>query len=51
MRIMVGVGDLMQRAEDDYTGQILGGRAMERSSGTVCDLHRACGDEEHGFLG
>jgi hypothetical protein len=22
-----------------------------RSSGTVCGLHRACGDEERGFLG
>jgi hypothetical protein len=24
---------------------------IERSSDIVCDLHRACGDEERGFLG
>jgi hypothetical protein len=26
------------------------GRAIERSGGAVCGLHRARGDEEHGFL-
>jgi hypothetical protein len=30
---------------------VLGGRAIERSGGAVCDLHHACGDEERGFLG
>jgi hypothetical protein len=33
------------------TGQVLGGQTIERSGDTVCDLHRAQGDEEHGFLG
>jgi hypothetical protein len=50
-RIMVGVGDLMQRIGDGRTGRVLGGRTIERSGGTVCGLHRARGDEEHGFLG
>jgi hypothetical protein len=51
MIIMAGVGDLVQRTGDDWTGRVLGGRAIERSGGTVCGLHRACGDEERGFLG
>jgi hypothetical protein len=51
MRIMVGVGDLMQRTGNGRTGQILGGQAIERSGGVVCVLHRARGDEERGFLG
>jgi hypothetical protein len=32
------------------TGQVLGGRTVERSSDAVCGLHHAQGDEEHGFL-
>jgi hypothetical protein len=32
------------------TGRVLGGRAIGRSSDTVCDLHRACSDKERGFL-
>jgi hypothetical protein len=36
---------------DGRTGQVLSGQAIERSGGAVCDLHRARGDEEHGFLG
>jgi hypothetical protein len=51
MRIVVGVGDLVQRTGDGHTGQVLSGRAIERSGGAVCDLHRARGDEERGFLG
>jgi hypothetical protein len=51
MRIVAGVGDLMQRIRDGRTGQVLSGRAVERSGGTVCSLHCACGDEERGFLG
>jgi hypothetical protein len=51
MRIMAGVGDLVQRTEDGHIGRVLGGRAIERSGGTVCSLHRARGDEERGFLG
>jgi hypothetical protein len=50
-RIVAGVGDLVQRTKDGHTGRVLGGRAIERSGGTVCGLHRACGDEEHEFLG
>jgi hypothetical protein len=51
MRIVAGVGDLVQRTGDGRTGRVLVGRAIERSGGTVCGLHRARGDEEHGFLG
>jgi hypothetical protein len=50
-RIMVGVGDLVQRTGDGRIGRVLDGRAIERSGSAVCGLHRACGDEEHGFLG
>jgi hypothetical protein len=50
-RIMIGVGDMVQRTEDGRTGRVLDGRAIERSGDAVCGLHRACGDEEHRFLG
>jgi hypothetical protein len=49
-RIMAGVGDLVQKTENGHTGRILGGRAIERSGGVMCGLHRARGDEERGFL-
>jgi hypothetical protein len=51
MRIVVGVGDLVQRTGDDRTGRVLGGRVIERSGGTVCGLHCACEDKEREFLG
>jgi hypothetical protein len=51
MRIVVGVGDLVQRTEDGRIGRVLGGRAIKRSTSAVCGLHRAHGDEECGFLG
>jgi hypothetical protein len=51
MRIVAGVGDLVQRTVNGRTGWELGGRAIERSGGAMCGLHRACGDEERGFLG
>jgi hypothetical protein len=51
MRIVAGVGDLVQRTGDGRTGQVLGGRAIERSDDTMCGLHRARGDEERKFLG
>jgi hypothetical protein len=51
MRIVAGVGDLMQRTIDGRTGQILGGRMIERSGNVVCGLHCARGDEEREFLG
>jgi hypothetical protein len=50
-KIMGGVGDLVQRTVDGRIGRVLGGRAIERSGGSVCDLHRARGDEKRGFLG
>jgi hypothetical protein len=50
-RIMAGVGDLVQRTGDGRTGWVLSARAIERSGGAVCVLHRARGDGEHGFLG
>jgi hypothetical protein len=51
MRIMVGVGDLLQRIGDGRTGRVLDGRVIERSGGAVCGLYRARGDDERGFLG
>jgi hypothetical protein len=50
-RTVARVGDLVQRTGDGRTGRVLGGWAVERSGGAVCGLHRACGDEERGFLG
>jgi hypothetical protein len=32
-------------------GRVLGGRTIRRSGDAVCGLHRAQGNEEHGFLG
>jgi hypothetical protein len=43
-RTVVGVGDLVQRTGDGRTGWVLGGQAVERSGGAVCDLHLARGD-------
>jgi hypothetical protein len=51
MKIVAGVGDLMQRIEDGRISWVLGGRTIERLGDTVCGLHRVCGDEERGFLG
>jgi hypothetical protein len=33
------------------TGRVLSGRMIGRLGDAVCGLHRAKGDEEHGFLG
>jgi hypothetical protein len=49
--IVARVGDLVQRTEDGHTGRVLGGQAIERSGDAICGLHRARGDEKHGFLG
>jgi hypothetical protein len=38
-RIVVGIGDLVQRTGDGRTGRGLGGRAVERSGGAVYSLH------------
>jgi hypothetical protein len=50
MRIVAGVGGLMQRTGDDRIGQVLSGRTIQRLGDVVCGLHRAQGDKEHGFL-
>jgi hypothetical protein len=50
MKIMAGVGDLVQRTRDSRTGRILGGRIIGRSGDTVCGLHHAHGDEDRMFL-
>jgi hypothetical protein len=50
MRIMAGVGDVVQKTGDGCTGRVLGNRAVERSGGAVYGLHRARGAEERGFL-
>jgi hypothetical protein len=50
MRIVAGVGDLMQWIEDGCTGRILSGRTIERPGGAMCSLHRARGDEKREFL-
>jgi hypothetical protein len=50
MRIVTGVGDLIQRTEHGHIGCVLGDRTIGRSGGTVCGLHHAHEDEEHGFL-
>jgi hypothetical protein len=49
-RIVIGVGDMVQRIGDGRTGRVLSDRAIEMSDGTVCGLHRARGDEKHKFL-
>jgi hypothetical protein len=51
MRVMPGVGDLVQRIGDGHTDRVLSGRAIERSGDAAYSLHRARGDEERGFLG
>jgi hypothetical protein len=51
MRIMAGVGDLVQRTGDGRTGRVLSGRMIRRSGDAMCGLHRALGDEERGFFG
>jgi hypothetical protein len=48
---MAGVGYQVQRTGDGRTGRVLSDRAIQRSGGTMCDLHRTRGDEKRGFLG
>jgi hypothetical protein len=50
-RIVAGVGALVQGTRDGRTGQVLGGRMIERSGDAVCGQHRARGDDEREFLG
>jgi hypothetical protein len=51
MRIVLGVGDLVQRTGYGHTSRVLGGRTIRRLGDAVCDLHCAQGDDEHEFLG
>jgi hypothetical protein len=51
IKIVAGVGDLVQRIGDGRTGRVFGGRTIGRSGDAVCGLHRAHGDEEREFLG
>jgi hypothetical protein len=51
MRIVAGVGELVQSTEDGHTDQVLGGQRIGRSNDVVCSLHRARGAEDCGFLG
>jgi hypothetical protein len=44
MMTVTGVGDLVQRTGDGRTGRVIGGWAVERSGGAVCDLHLTRGD-------
>jgi hypothetical protein len=37
-RIISGVGDLVQRTGDGCTGQVLGGRIIERSGDAMCGV-------------
>jgi hypothetical protein len=50
-RIVAGVEDLLQKTRDGCIGQVLGGRTIRRLGDTMCGLHHARGNEEHGFLG
>jgi hypothetical protein len=48
-RIMVGVGELVQKIKDGCTSRVLGGQTIKRSGDAVCVPHRAHGDEERRF--
>jgi hypothetical protein len=50
-RTVAGVGDLVQRIRDGRTGRVFGGWAVERSSGVMCGLHLARGEQKRWFLG
>jgi hypothetical protein len=51
MRIIAGVGDLVQRTRDGRTGWVLGGWMIGWSGDAVCDLHYARRGNELRFLG
>jgi hypothetical protein len=51
MRIVAGVGDLVQWTRDGRTGRVLVGWVIKMPGDVVCGLHRARGDEEHVFHG
>jgi hypothetical protein len=45
MRIVIGVGDIVQMTVNGRTDRVLGGWVIERSGGDVYDLYHARGDE------
>jgi hypothetical protein len=49
MRIVAGVGDLVQRTGDGRIGRVLGSRRIKRLGDAVCGLHRSCGDKKRMF--
>jgi hypothetical protein len=49
MRIIAGVGDLVQRTGYGRTGRVLGGQMIGRLGDVVCRLKRARGDEQCGL--
>jgi hypothetical protein len=51
MRIMAGVGDMVQRTRDGHISHVLDSRVIERPGGAVCDLHCLRVDEKRMFLG
>jgi hypothetical protein len=51
IKIMVGVGDLVQRTGYGHIGRVLSGQTIERLDDVVCGLHRAYGDQEREFFG
>jgi hypothetical protein len=50
MKIMTGVGDLVQRTGDGRTVRVLGGQTIRSLGDTVCGLYHAQEDEDE-FLG
>jgi hypothetical protein len=50
MRVVAGIGDLLERTRDDRTGRILNGQTIGRSDDAMCGLPRVRGDEERMFL-
>jgi hypothetical protein len=49
-RIVIGVGDLLQRTGNGHIDQVLGVWTVERLGDAVCGLQRAREDEERRFL-
>jgi hypothetical protein len=51
MRIVVEVGDLVQKIKHGRTGQVLGGQMIRRLGDVVWGLHHARREEDRMFLG
>jgi hypothetical protein len=50
MKIMTGLGDLIQTIEDGHTGRVLDDQTIGMSGDAVCDLYRTSRDEDHEFF-